>query len=137
MGKVTDGMQPTDVPNPVALAILWDGYYSPTYLGSVNGQASEFAEDPAEIKREVVEATGWLLDRGLVSLYSVDNTRSPEDVRIRWVGNTAEQRARLERVYTPDAPDWRDWWYECWFQNTEAGDALAAANPPEPWSDDD
>ena len=137
MGKVTTGIRSTDAPDPVALAILWDGYYSSTYLGSVHGQASDFAEDPAEVKRRVIDATGWLLDRGLLRLYSVDNTRSPDDVRVPWIGTTAEQLAQLDAVYTYDAEDWHDWWYSCWFQNAEAGDALAEANPPEPWTDHD
>lgn len=124
-------------PSPTALALLWDGYYAPTYLGSVNGQASDFADDPGDLKRRVIEAAGWLLDRGLIGLYSVDTSRRPGDERIPWTGTTAEKLARLDSVYTYDAADWHDWWYSCWFENTEAGDALAEQHPPAPWTDDD
>lgn len=120
-----------------AIAILWDGYYGETHLRSVNGVGTRFADDSAGAKRIVLEATRWLLDRDLVRLHSIDRTRLPADIEIPWTGSAPEQIARLDSVYTNEAADYRSWAYACWFVNTEAGDALAEANPPEPWTDDD
>jgi hypothetical protein len=124
-------------PDPLAVAILWDGYYNTTHLRSVNGVGTDFASSPAEVKKLVLSATAWLLEHGLITLFSVDMTRPSGEHEIPWQGTVAEQIARLEAVYTNDVEDWHEWGYSCWFANTEAGDALAEQYPPEPWSDDD
>lgn len=135
---MTDTRGPADRDTTaLAVAILWDGHYNTTYLRSVNGAGSYFAVEPAEIKRRVLEATRWLLERDLVRLYSVDTSRPPEEVRIPWTGSPDEQIARLAAIYSNESADWEEWGFACWFQNTEAGNALAEANPPEPWTDDD
>jgi hypothetical protein len=124
-------------PDPLAVAILWDGYYAETFLASVNGVGTGFAASPREVKQHVLEAVRWLLDRGLVTLFSVDKRRAPDAAEVPWNGTVEEQLARLDAVYTIEAEDWHEWAYACWFANTEAGDALAERYPPEPWSDDD
>lgn len=126
-----------DEPDPVALGILWDSYVVDTYLDSVDGVASQFADTRAEVKARVLSSVAWLLRRSLVELYSVDTSRPPGEEKIPWHGTVEELVDRLDRVYTNDLEDWRVWGYSCWFSNTEAGDALAEQYPPEPWDDDD
>lgn len=127
----------TAVPDPLAVAILWDGYAADTFLDSVDGVGSQFAQSPSGVKERALDAVRWLLENGLIRLYSVDKTRAPGDREVPWEGSVAEQVARLDSVYTNEVADWHVWGYSCWFSNTESGDALAEQYPPEPWSDDD
>lgn len=124
-------------PSPAALAILWDGYHSETFLRSIDQAVSFVASSPAETRRLVLESTGWLLDRALIELHSIDRRLAPGDIEIPWTGATADQLARLDSVYTDEAHGRLTWWFACWFRNTAAGDALAERHPPAPWTDDD
>jgi len=118
-------------PDPVAIAILWDGYAAENYLDSVDGVGSRFAGTRAEVKRQVLLAVRWLLERDLVRLFSIDTRRAADDVKIPWDGTTDELIARLDAVYTNEVEDWHQWGYSCWFANTEAGDELARCYPPD------
>jgi hypothetical protein len=124
-------------PDPLAVAILWDGYPGENFLGSVDGVGWDFANDAADVKRRVLDAIAWLLERELIMLFTVDPEPADGHARRVCVGSTAALVAWLSNVYTNDSDDWDSWAYACWFANTDAGNALARQYPPEPWGDDD
>ncbi len=136
----TDEQEPAELagvadeePSGLAVALLWDCLADEGFLASIDGVGWTVGATHDEVKRLVLDATSWLLDRDLIRLFSVEAIRPGEQPTVvPWDEPTAAQLiARLDAVYTNDDEDWLRWGFTCWFGVTPAGDAVARRHPPE------
>lgn len=103
-------------------------------VGSADAYARDFETEPAKRKVLLMGAVRRLAVAGYIRIGDLEYREPEQKTGLHWAewpGTIDTKMARLDRVYTPEIEERKDWYWACWLELTDAG-RLVLANLPEP-----